>query len=162
MYRPSRARRMLKWTGVSLVVILVAGWVFSGWNAFGVLPTQGCHFSINRGAFVVALSSNFDLSYMSNGYLALPSRDLGFHGPDFAYEVTQTPRGTLKLAIARIPFWFLLLLTAVPTAWLWHRDRRRIPPGCCLRCGYDLTGNTSGVCSECGNKFRKATGEIAA
>ena len=49
-----------------------------------------------------------------------------------------------------IPFWCPLLLTAIPTAWLWHRDRRRIRPGCCLRCGYDLTGNTSGVCSECG------------
>jgi len=49
-----------------------------------------------------------------------------------------------------MPFWLLLLLTAIPTAWLWHRDRRRIRPGCCLRCGYDLTGNTSGVCSECG------------
>jgi len=34
--------------------------------------------------------------------------------------------------------------------WVWHRDRRRIRPGCCLRCGYDLTGNLSGVCSECG------------
>ena len=49
-----------------------------------------------------------------------------------------------------IPFWLLLLLTAIPTAWLWHRDRGRIRPGCCLRCGYNLTGNRSGVCSECG------------
>lgn len=28
----------------------------------------------------------------------------------------------------------------------WHRARR----GLCVRCGYDLTGNISGVCSECG------------
>lgn len=24
------------------------------------------------------------------------------------------------------------------------------PPGCCRECGYDLTGNVSGVCPECG------------
>jgi len=44
----------------------------------------------------------------------------------------------------------VLLPIALPTAWLWHRDRRRIPPGHCPGCGYNLTGNTSGVCSECG------------
>ena len=30
---------------------------------------------------------------------------------------------------------------------------RNIPlPGCCRSCGYDLTGNTSGVCPECGRE----------
>ena len=29
-----------------------------------------------------------------------------------------------------------------------RRQRRR--KGLCLKCGYDLTGNVSGVCSECG------------
>ncbi len=24
-----------------------------------------------------------------------------------------------------------------------------MPPGHCRKCGYDLTGNTSGVCTEC-------------
>ena len=30
------------------------------------------------------------------------------------------------------------------------RDRTRIPPQSCRQCGYNLTGNTSGVCPECG------------
>jgi len=53
-----------------------------------------------------------------------------------------------------IPFWLPLLLTAIPTAWLWHRDRSVfscLPDHLfCRGCGYDLTGNTSGVCPECG------------
>lgn len=34
-------------------------------------------------------------------------------------------------------------------AWLVYR-RRRPPPGCCAKCGYDVTGNVSGTCPECG------------
>lgn len=30
--------------------------------------------------------------------------------------------------------------------------RRRVRRGVCLRCGYDLTGNISGVCPECGTR----------
>ena len=43
----------------------------------------------------------------------------------------------------------LMLFTVVPTALLWRVDRR-VPPGHCRRCGYDLTGNVSGRCPECG------------
>ncbi len=50
-----------------------------------------------------------------------------------------------------IPLWMPLAIAAILTAWLWHRDRRRIPPGHCRKCGYNLTGNVSGKCPECGN-----------
>lgn len=50
----------------------------------------------------------------------------------------------------KIPLWFLLMLTGVPTILLWRYDRARVKPGCCAKCGYDLTGNMSGRCPECG------------
>lgn len=38
----------------------------------------------------------------------------------------------------------------VVVAWIVRRRRSRpIPPGHCT-CGYDLTGNVSGICPECG------------
>jgi hypothetical protein len=46
--------------------------------------------------------------------------------------------------------WILLVPLATTTAVLWWLDRRRIPPGHCRHCGYNLTGNTSGRCPECG------------
>jgi hypothetical protein len=49
-----------------------------------------------------------------------------------------------------MPLWMLLVVVAVPTAVLWWRDRRRIPAGHCRQCGYNLTGNVSGRCPECG------------
>lgn len=55
-----------------------------------------------------------------------------------------------------VPYWFLsLTLAALPFAWgrkSWRRrvSRSRQILGSCLHCGYSLTGNTSGVCPECG------------
>jgi len=49
-----------------------------------------------------------------------------------------------------LPLWIPFVIFAIPTASLWWIDRRRIPPGHCQRCGYNLTGNVSGLCPECG------------
>ncbi len=59
--------------------------------------------------------------------------------------------------IVVIPFWIPLLLAGLPTTLLWWRDRRRVQPGHCP-CGYDLTGNVSGICPECGLKTPAAAG----
>ncbi len=57
------------------------------------------------------------------------------------------------------PCWLLtLLLGAYPTIALIRGQlrRRRARTGHCLKCGYDLTGNVSGVCPECGTKIGKS------
>jgi len=57
-----------------------------------------------------------------------------------------------------VPLWMSLGLVGVPTVVLWWRDRRRIPPGHCRKCGYNLTGNVSGVCPECGTAVAETRG----
>ena len=48
------------------------------------------------------------------------------------------------------PLWAaVLVLGLVPAARAWRR-MRRVPGGHCAGCGYDLRGNESGVCPECG------------
>ena len=49
-----------------------------------------------------------------------------------------------------VPFWLLALLVGAPTVVTWYRRPRRRVGGCCDNCGYDLTGNFSGRCPECG------------
>jgi hypothetical protein len=55
-----------------------------------------------------------------------------------------------------LPCWYPLVATAIlPACWIrWFRRRRRsiarFRKRQCLECGYDLTGNVSGVCPECG------------
>ena len=49
-----------------------------------------------------------------------------------------------------IPLWIPFAAVGAPTVVLWFLGRRRPKPGHCRRCGYNLTGNTSGICPECG------------
>jgi hypothetical protein len=57
-----------------------------------------------------------------------------------------------------VPLWLPFLLLLVPTVLLWQRDRRTRRPGHCRRCDYDLTGNTTGRCPECGLEIAKPNG----
>lgn len=57
----------------------------------------------------------------------------------------------LKISLGNyvyIPIWMFLLPALFATLWLWRLDRR--PKAGCVHCGYNLTGNVSGVCPECG------------
>ncbi len=65
----------------------------------------------------------------------------------------RPPFGATRGALD-IPIWVLaMLLAAYPTIALIRcplRRNRRRRRGLCVTCGYNLTGNESGVCPECG------------
>ena len=50
----------------------------------------------------------------------------------------------------RLPIVIILALLAVPTGLVWWLDRRKLDDRFCSKCKYDLTGNVSGICPECG------------
>ncbi len=50
---------------------------------------------------------------------------------------------------------------ALAVLWIWLRDQRQPIPGHCANCGYDLTGNVSGRCPECGNTVEAGSSEQA-
>lgn len=67
------------------------------------------------------------------------------------------PMAWQQVDIVGMPFWVVVALPllgagmlAVPDIWRFARRRRRMNRGACVHCGYDLTGNASGMCSECG------------
>lgn len=55
-----------------------------------------------------------------------------------------------------IPLLLPVLLMALPTAFLWWHGSR-VLPGHCRGCGYDLTGNVSGRCPECGQQVGRCS-----
>jgi hypothetical protein len=77
------------------------------------------------------------------------------------FDASRCSRPLPYLGAGQIPNWLPPFLFALPPL-LWlafpgrrlyvRRRRRRL--GLCLRCGYDLTGNASGKCSECGEAVK--------
>lgn len=66
-------------------------------------------------------------------------------------------RDTLGVSALRKVVWGSSAYAAVGVALLclypWARRRLRAAQGLCVKCGYNLTGNVSGRCSECGSTF---------
>ena len=76
--------------------------------------------------------------------------------PTDAAPSDQYFRSWMLMVSFVIPLIVAVVLAAYPTiAFIrgplrrWRRRRK----GLCLKCGYDLTGNVSGVCPECGTRL---------
>ncbi len=53
-----------------------------------------------------------------------------------------------------------IVLAGVLTLILYRWDRP-YPPPCCWSCGYNLTGNVSGICPECGTRIPEPASDDA-
>ena len=70
----------------------------------------------------------------------------------------------LEATVARlvaVPYWLLFCVTACTPLiqagrWVARHWRRSLLAGLCSSCGYNLTGNTSGICPECGTPIDEA------
>lgn len=83
--------------------------------------------------------------------LAIPSALLGGF---FMLALAASASGSVSniwpiaCAVYFIPGFFVGWLAAFIAR---HTRPKRIPPGCCQKCGYNLRGNVSGRCSERGS-----------
>jgi len=54
-----------------------------------------------------------------------------------------------------VPYWLMTVIGGVATVAFYLRARRP-RRGFCKTCGYNLTGNVSGICPECGRRISSA------
>ena len=141
--RPNRARRVMKWAGLVSCILLVVAWAASVFRPFGYSGPNVAWVSGNGVIFVNWRTIDFRLNFLERWVSFGPDDSLGFKRPRIY--------GMKKFTI---PYWCILLPIAIPTYILWRRDRRK-PEGCCQECGYDLTGNESGTCPECGTEVKQ-------
>jgi predicted RNA-binding Zn-ribbon protein involved in translation (DUF1610 family) len=144
---PSRLRRCLKWLGLLMCTLTAVAWLLSPRWAFA------CHSKRSMVGFGqgVVFVMRGDYPAPKRGMLDIrPMRMLvkrwGWRWPVLSVD------GPSRWKVV-IPLWIPFVLLAVPTAILLWRDRR-LPPGHCNTCGYNLAGNVSGICPECGTKVR--------
>jgi len=124
--------------------------------------------------FVLIRAADWRLSRESGGNLGLahelqvvdyrpdlPAPGAGRLGFGRRTMTISLEQGDLKpIAVVRtfaVPDWFIcLLIAALPATCALKGGAGRVHPRQCLACGYDLTGNTSGVCPECGTPITPA------
>ena len=147
MRRPSRLRRIAKWGGVVACLITASGYLAHDLQ-LGWMDQTGCHFiSLQSGLLRFSWADPSDATWggprgwFVQEWLTLWGRPRDWWPPVLYSGVNP------KCVYVRL--WFLFAMLAIPTCWLWRTDRRRPLRGHC-KCGYDLTGNRSGVCPECG------------
>ncbi|GMU24132.1 MAG: hypothetical protein AMXMBFR13_42090 [Phycisphaerae bacterium] len=70
---------------------------------------------------------------------------------EIALGVARMPFGAVgyPMLIVNSVFWAAAISATIALLRFLLRVRT-VPTGCCRECGYDLTGNLSGVCPECG------------
>lgn len=144
----SRIRRAVKWSGLAACVAAITIWaatlrVLAGYSG------MSCDVYVGGGVlWINSISSKSAL-----GWQTFDARQVSFGGrlvPETGISRSWTSSGQLRRTrYFNIPLWIPVLAMAVPTVWVWRRDRR-VPPGYCQSCGYNLTANVSGACPECG------------
>ena len=147
-YHGWRWRRGLKRTGLALCVLICTVWIGSFF-----LPVYP-NWLRRDTTWFGGVGNGFIECYWPAGRLVSRS------GQWFRGEVEvrwrpmfmsiPAPGGTCWYV--GVPMWIIFGIVAGTTAFLWHRDRLAFPRGHCATCGYNLTGNVSGVCPECGVK----------
>lgn len=164
MNNPLRIRRILKWAGVVVCCVFLLLWAVSlKWHAEydwrsggfrlrpgGIQYTKACQPNLEQwcGWRIGQRSARVRYVYQRNWGAYFPSQ--------WDYQEPGQSKGInyrVSLRHWYVPLWIHFAVAAIPTAFLFYRDRRRVPVSHCKRCGYDLTGNVSRICPECGTKI---------
>lgn len=66
------------------------------------------------------------------------------------YNPIDTAVEVIEFLIGTIPYFVALMIPALAAYWVAGRGMRSPAPGFCEKCDYNLTGNVSGKCPECG------------
>lgn len=122
-----RFLHVAKWVGAAPCAVVVLAWCFAAlggtWAIGNVALVNEPQLKIADGALWVNLG--------------------------VAWVATQPPQPKY-LHFLRVPFPVILVPLAIVTALFWLAGREGRPAHHCQRCGYNLTGNVSGTCPECG------------
>ena len=125
---------------------------WSIWCEGGLVRAQASHRAKNLRSTRVKTDGSF-----SSGKSVV---DFWSWGSFVYFAVHDASNRRIVAQMVHIPIWapvaaFSLYPVLALITFPARRRRRRKRLGLCIACGYDLTGNTSGICPECGSKIGK-------
>ena len=154
MRKRSQTTRKFKWTGLAVCAIIVVAWTVSlkwhigiSWNEYQLELMDGQLWLwdlYDPGGLYVGVRAEVHPAWEYRPTHGLP------WPKGFAYWIGGN-------RLWGIPLWLFLITAGPPTILLWRHDRR-FPKGHCQTCGYNLTGNVSGTCPECGKEIVEKSG----
>lgn len=171
MGRSRRLFRNLTWAGGTSCVLILVVWLWSTRNSAMYMRDDWCInlFSgvltfrqdaataaviaiRNRRASIQSVGNTPSAAPVTGIWSVVPvPRELtstyGFQGWHFSWGSPWRP--------IVIPMWTIFLTALAVTTICALRSRWRLRRGYCAECDYCLTGNTSGVCPECGAAIKK-------
>jgi len=140
MPKRSRIRRLLKWAGLVVCVLLAFTIIVSRW--WNIVWINGHYWGfVQWGGAAFGHRNRVD-AFRWDVERNIVSGPLWWW---FDYQPGTQTRSSCFIA----PLWLPLAVIGLAVILAWRRDRRP-PASHCRTCGYDLTGNVSGRCPECG------------
>jgi hypothetical protein len=162
MRRPLRFVRMLKWAGTLasafalILMMLSLKMSFAWWDKgvrHGVVVTAGAVAFV----WVPVFPAGFN-SFQTPGFSLTgdPWDNAMYSWSQYA----EWPKSgwSWPARYVTVPLWQIFLALLLPSSLLWRTDRP-VPPGHCRKCRYNLAGNTTRRCPECGTAIRPALSE---
>lgn len=150
-----RPQRFLKWVGLLSCVLLVAAFAVSGRWHIGYMVQRGpfvAQVALDEGFLRIYWWSDVPLGQVPTGWDVYDLQTWRFDSRLLPFLSDQI--GSASLDNVGVPLYLLFLGLVGGTVLCWRADRPTPAVGICPRCGYDLTGNVSGRCPECGCAIR--------
>lgn len=164
LYSRVLRRRRAAWCLAAAAILLLLLKLVSYDRTLGPLPIGFCAVALRNGNFGVTfpVEGTFHWNHWTHSDIPLLRPHLL---PGIAWRHTyseETPTATPAVvqkawfSTLIVPVTLPFLLGVIGAVLLIRPPRGRVAARPCPKCGYDLTGNVSGVCPECGGPLNPA------
>ncbi len=140
-----RIRKMVKWGGTLVSVVLLVVWVGSGWWYVQTVIPGGTLLQLGAGTAIVSRKAGLPRQFTGIHWMANRS-----HRFEWAARSGRLPDERYLV----VPLWPPLITSVCAAGVAWRLDfltRRRARIGHCVKCNYNRAGLAGGArCPECG------------